>query len=75
MRKEEIQLNGLTDDELPKNHITQKGIITRRAKALTRKAHPRMTMERFRDLRERLVPKGRKAGLHTDEDVFDRLNP
>ncbi len=29
-----------------------------------------IALERFRDLRERLVPKGRKSELHTDEDVF-----
>jgi metal-responsive CopG/Arc/MetJ family transcriptional regulator len=30
--------------------------------------------ERFRDLREKLVPKGRKAGFHTDEDVFKAIS-
>jgi hypothetical protein len=29
-----------------------------------------IAIERFRNLREKLVPKGRKAGFHTDEDVF-----
>ncbi len=29
-----------------------------------------IAIERFKDLRERLVPKGRKAGFATDEDVF-----
>jgi len=28
-----------------------------------------IALERFRDLRERLVPKGGQAGFHTDEDV------
>jgi metal-responsive CopG/Arc/MetJ family transcriptional regulator len=30
--------------------------------------------ERFRDLREKLVPKGSKAGFHTDEDVFKAIS-
>jgi metal-responsive CopG/Arc/MetJ family transcriptional regulator len=29
-----------------------------------------ISLERFRNLRERILPKGSKAGLHTDEDVF-----
>lgn len=29
-----------------------------------------IALERFRSLREKLVPKGRAAGFHTDEDVF-----
>ncbi|MBA2435495.1 MAG: CopG family transcriptional regulator [Chthoniobacterales bacterium] len=29
-----------------------------------------IAIERFRGLREKLVPKGREAGFHTDEDVF-----
>jgi metal-responsive CopG/Arc/MetJ family transcriptional regulator len=30
--------------------------------------------ERFRSLREKLVPKGGRAGFHTDEDVFKTLS-
>ncbi len=30
-----------------------------------------IAIERFRDLRERFVPKGGRAGFHTDDDVFD----
>jgi predicted transcriptional regulator len=30
--------------------------------------------ERFRDLRERLVPKRGEAGSHTDEDVFKAIS-
>jgi Arc/MetJ-type ribon-helix-helix transcriptional regulator len=33
-----------------------------------------IAIERFRDLRERLAPKGRKAGFYTDEDVFDEIS-
>jgi metal-responsive CopG/Arc/MetJ family transcriptional regulator len=33
-----------------------------------------IAVERFRDLRERLVPKGREAGFHTDADVFDVIS-
>ena len=29
--------------------------------------------ERFRDLRDQLVPKGSKAGFYTDEDVFKAI--
>lgn len=30
--------------------------------------------ERFKDLREKLVPEGRKAGFATDEDVFEEIS-
>lgn len=33
-----------------------------------------IALERFRDLRDRLVPKGRAAGFHTDEDVFEAIS-
>jgi metal-responsive CopG/Arc/MetJ family transcriptional regulator len=33
-----------------------------------------IAIERFRDLRERLVPKGGAAGFHTDEDVFEAIS-
>jgi metal-responsive CopG/Arc/MetJ family transcriptional regulator len=33
-----------------------------------------ISIERFRGLRERLVPKARKAGFHTDEDVFEAIS-
>jgi metal-responsive CopG/Arc/MetJ family transcriptional regulator len=33
-----------------------------------------IALERFRALREKLVPKGRKAGFHTDEDVFKAIS-
>ncbi len=33
-----------------------------------------IAIERFRDLRERLVPKGARAGFHTDEDVFKAIS-
>jgi metal-responsive CopG/Arc/MetJ family transcriptional regulator len=29
-----------------------------------------IAIERFRDLREKIVPKGSRAGFHTDDDVF-----
>jgi Arc/MetJ-type ribon-helix-helix transcriptional regulator len=29
-----------------------------------------LSIERFRELRENLVPKGRKAGFYADEDAF-----
>lgn len=33
-----------------------------------------IALERFRDLRERLVPKAGQAGFHTDEDVFEAVS-
>jgi metal-responsive CopG/Arc/MetJ family transcriptional regulator len=33
-----------------------------------------ISIERFRSLRERLVPKARRAGFHTDEDVFEAIS-
>jgi metal-responsive CopG/Arc/MetJ family transcriptional regulator len=33
-----------------------------------------IAIERFKDLRERLVPKGRKVGFATDEDVFEEIS-
>jgi metal-responsive CopG/Arc/MetJ family transcriptional regulator len=33
-----------------------------------------IALDRFRNLRERLVPKGARAGLHTDEDVFKAIS-
>ncbi len=33
-----------------------------------------IALERFKDLREKLVPKGRKAGFATDEDVFEKIS-
>ncbi|GAB4181403.1 MAG: hypothetical protein Fur0032_22470 [Terrimicrobiaceae bacterium] len=33
-----------------------------------------IALERFRDLRDRLVPKGGQAEFHTDEDVFKAIS-
>jgi Arc/MetJ-type ribon-helix-helix transcriptional regulator len=33
-----------------------------------------IALERFRDLREKFVPKGGKAGFHTDSDVFEVIS-
>jgi len=33
-----------------------------------------VAIERFRGLRERLISKARKAGFHTDEDVFAAIS-
>ena len=33
-----------------------------------------IALERFRRLREKLVPKGSKAGFHTDEDAFKAIS-
>jgi len=43
--------------------------------ALVREAVRRqISLERFRALRERLVPKAQARGLYTDEDVFKLLS-
>jgi len=43
--------------------------------ALVREAVRRqISLERFRALRERLVPKAQARGLYTDEDVFKPLS-
>lgn len=33
-----------------------------------------IALDRFRNLRERLVPKGARTGFHTDEDVFKAIS-
>jgi metal-responsive CopG/Arc/MetJ family transcriptional regulator len=33
-----------------------------------------IALERFRDMRDRLVPKGGRAGFHSDEDVFETIS-
>lgn len=33
-----------------------------------------IAIERFRDLRERIAPKGRDAGFYTDEDVIETVS-
>lgn len=33
-----------------------------------------IALDRFRHLREKLVPKGSRAGFHTDEDVFKAIS-
>jgi hypothetical protein len=33
-----------------------------------------IALERFRDLRDRMIPKAGQAGLHTDEDVFKTIS-
>jgi metal-responsive CopG/Arc/MetJ family transcriptional regulator len=33
-----------------------------------------IAVERFRNLREKFVPKGAKAGFHTDDDVFKAIS-
>lgn len=33
-----------------------------------------LAIERFRNLRGKLVPKGRKAGYYADEDVFKTIS-
>jgi metal-responsive CopG/Arc/MetJ family transcriptional regulator len=52
--------------------VKRKG--TSRSKAVREALRRQVALERFRDLRGRLVPKGGKAGFHTDEDVFEAVS-
>lgn len=45
-----------------------------RSQVVQESLRKQIALERFRDLRERLVPKGRRAGMATDEDVFEAIS-
>jgi predicted transcriptional regulator len=45
-----------------------------RSQVIQESLKKQISLERFRDLRERLLPKGRKAGMATDEDVFEAIS-
>lgn len=52
--------------------VKRKGIS--RSQVVQEALRRQLALERFRDLRERLVPKGGEAGFHTDEDVFKAIS-
>ncbi len=45
-----------------------------RSKVVQDALRRQIAIERFRGLREKLVPKGARAGFHTDEDVFEAIS-
>ncbi len=45
-----------------------------RSQVVQESLRKQIALERFRDVRERLVPKGRKAGMVSDEDVFREIS-
>jgi metal-responsive CopG/Arc/MetJ family transcriptional regulator len=52
--------------------VKRKG--TSRSKVVQDALHRHIALERFRDLRDRLVPKCGQSGFHTDEDVFKAIS-
>jgi len=52
--------------------VKRKGVS--RSQVVQEALRRQLALERFRDLRERLVPKGGEAGFHTDEDVFKAIS-
>jgi len=52
--------------------VKRKG--TSRSQVVQDALRRQIALERFRDLRDRMVPKGGRAGLHTDEDVFKAIS-
>jgi predicted transcriptional regulator len=52
--------------------VKRKG--TSRSKVVQDALRRQIALERFRELRDRLVSKGGRAGFHTDEDVFKALS-
>ena len=52
--------------------VKRKG--TTRSRVVQEALRRQIALERFRDLRDRLVPKGGRSGLHTDEDVFRAIS-
>ena len=52
--------------------VKRKG--TSRSQVVQDALRRQIALERFSDLRDRMVPKGGRAGLHTDEDVFKAIS-
>lgn len=52
--------------------VKRKGIS--RSQVVQEALRRQIALERFRDLRDRIVPKGARAGFHTDEDVFKAIS-
>lgn len=47
---------------------------TTRSQVVQKALRRQIALERFRELRDRLVPKAARAGLHADEDVFKAIS-
>jgi predicted transcriptional regulator len=52
--------------------VKQKGIS--RSQVVQDALRRQIALERFRDLRDRMIPKAGQAGFHTDEDVFKAIS-
>ena len=52
--------------------VERKG--TSRSQVVQDALRRQIALERFRDLRDRLVPKAGAAGLHSDDDVFKTIS-
>jgi metal-responsive CopG/Arc/MetJ family transcriptional regulator len=52
--------------------VKRKGMS--RSRVVQEALRRQIALERFRDLRERLVPKGGRTGFHGDEDVFQAIS-
>ncbi len=52
--------------------VERKGVS--RSQVVQEALRRQIALERFHSLREKLIPKGGKAGFHTDEDVFASIS-
>jgi metal-responsive CopG/Arc/MetJ family transcriptional regulator len=52
--------------------VERKG--TNRSQVVQEALRRQIALERFRELRERLVPKAGEAGFHAEEDVFKTIS-
>lgn len=52
--------------------VKRKGVS--RSQVVQEALRRQIALERFRDLRDRLVPQAGQAGFHTDEDVFQAIS-
>lgn len=55
------------------NEVTRKEVISR--SELIRKALKEyLAVRRFRNLRQEMIPYAQNQGIHTDQDIFDRIS-
>lgn len=52
--------------------VRRKG--TSRSQIVQEALRRQIALDRFRDLRDRLLPKAGKAGFYTDDDVFEAIS-
>lgn len=52
--------------------VRRKGIS--RSQVVQEALRRQIALDRFRDLRDRLVPKAGQSGFHTDDDVFKTIS-